>query len=68
MNMEDDSFDGNESTLILCANPAAAGPSSSGNSTRSHYKHFQFYPEGKLSAAANANEPHPSSSKTRHQF
>jgi hypothetical protein len=54
MNMEDDSFDGNESTLILCANPAAAGPSSSGNSTRS--------------AAANANEPHPSSSKTRHQF
>lgn len=28
MNMQDDSFDGNESTLILPSNPVAAGPSS----------------------------------------
>ncbi|PLW45098.1 hypothetical protein PCASD_04606 [Puccinia coronata f. sp. avenae] len=58
MNMEDDSFDGNEITLILPANPAAAaaGPSSSSGKTSTR------------SAVANVNEPGPSSSKTRHQF
>ncbi|OAV94574.1 hypothetical protein PTTG_03796 [Puccinia triticina 1-1 BBBD Race 1] len=56
MNMDDDSFDGNESTLILPSNPA--GPSSSNNPRSIPAGSSQSVPSG----SKNPFNPHPFSS------